>query len=103
MTDTNEDTPAEISVIRELRRGIDDIDREIVDLLAKRIELAVEIGRLKLQQGVDLRSPDREQGLLSVVRNEADRLGLDVDLVSSWFERILEYSRARQADALDLP
>jgi len=88
------------SQVEQLRAEIDDIHREIVELLARRVEISVEIGRLKSQQGADLRSLDREMDLFAGVQAEAERLGLDQAMVTEWFERIVEYSRRRQDEAL---
>jgi chorismate mutase len=86
--------------LEKLRAEIDSIHREIVELLARRVEISVEIGRIKSDRGVDLRSIERETDLLAGVRAEAERLGLDQEVVTQWFERIVEYSRRRQDEAL---
>ncbi len=101
MNEPDQESPVDAPGIEELRRHIDEIDREIVELLARRVDVAIAIARLKTAEGIDLRSPDREEDLLAVVRTEAERLGLDVGLVSGWFVSILEYSRMRQADTRD--
>ena len=88
------------SRVEELRAEIDQIHREIVQLLARRVELSVEIGKLKAEKGIDLRSLDREQNVFADVEQEAVRLGLDSEVVSEWFQRIVDYSRRRQLDSL---
>jgi len=89
-----------LGIVR-LRADIDLVDREIVRLLARRIERAVEIAHIKVQEGMPLRSPDREVDLLADVRDEAERLGLDPKVVHRLFEEIVEYTRAEQRRAVN--
>lgn len=89
--------------IVHLRADIDVIDREIVRLLARRVKGAVDIARIKVDQGIPLRSPDREDDLLADVREEAERLGLDAKVVHELFVEIIAYSRNEQAEAIRNP
>ena len=66
-----------------------DDDREIVRLLARRVKRAVEIAQIKVEEGIPLRSPDREVDLLADVREEAERLGLDPKVVHRLFEEVV--------------
>ncbi len=51
--------------LEELRRGIDDVDARLIDLLNARARIVVEIGQLKRQMGSQqFYSPDREQAVL---------------------------------------
>ncbi len=88
-----------LGIVR-LRADIDLVDREIVRLLARRVKRAVEIAHIKVEEGIALRSPDREVDLLADVRDEADRLGLDPKVVQRLFEEILDYSRQEQRRAV---
>jgi chorismate mutase-like protein len=51
--------------IQNWRKKIDAIDRTMLQLLNLRTELALEVGRLKGEQGLSLRVPAREQEILS--------------------------------------
>jgi len=53
--------------LEELRRQIDALDEQIVDLLNQRARIVVEIGRIKAAQGVPVYSPDREKAVLGKV------------------------------------
>lgn len=86
--------------IVSLRADIDLVDREIVRLLARRVKRAVEIAEIKVEEGIPLRSPDREVDLLADVRDEAERLRLDPKVVHQLFEDILDYSRLEQRRAV---
>ncbi|MBI5491312.1 MAG: prephenate dehydratase [Deltaproteobacteria bacterium] len=47
--------------IEELRRGIDDVDIEILELLNKRAELVIEVGKAKSREQRDFYAPERER------------------------------------------
>lgn len=51
--------------LESLRREIDLIDSEIIRLLDRRFEIAREIGRIKLDRGLDIHDPDREGEILN--------------------------------------
>jgi 3-deoxy-7-phosphoheptulonate synthase len=82
--------------ISRVRRHIDQIDRQIVRLLARRQDLSLEIGRVKQARGLPVHIPDREGELLEIVCEEATHLGLDVNHVQALFEGVLAESRRLQ-------
>lgn len=82
--------------ISRVRRHIDQIDRQIVRLLARRQELSLEIGRVKQSRGLPVHIPDREEELLDIVREEAEHLGVDSDHVEELFALVLAESRHLQ-------
>ncbi len=47
--------------LKELREGIDEIDRKILSLLNERARLVIEIGRIKTREKRDYYSPERER------------------------------------------
>lgn len=82
--------------INRLRNRIDLIDREIVRLLARRQQLAVEIGKVKAERDMPVQIPSREQELLDIIREEAIHQGVDPDHAAELFEIVLEESRRMQ-------
>ena len=50
--------------IEDLRGDIDDIDRELLSLMARRLEIAMEINRAKLRARLPLRDAAREEQVL---------------------------------------
>ena len=82
--------------IHRLRTTIDQIDRQIVRLLSNRQDLALEIGRVKAEQGLPIYIPDRESELLSIIEEEATRAGLDPGHIRALFQLVLAESRRLQ-------
>lgn len=82
--------------IVELRREIDQINQQLLLLLADRQDVSVAIGALKVARGLPLYSEDREAELLETFRRDATRLDLDPDYVEEFMRVILEHSRAAQ-------
>src|SRR5579872_340399 len=52
-----------------LRAKIDEIDRQLIELLNARASIVVEIGKLKQSQGTPIYAPDREKAVLDRVRS----------------------------------
>lgn len=82
--------------ISRVRRHIDQIDRQIVRLLARRQELSLEIGKVKQARGLPVHIPGRESELLEIVRDEAAHLAVDPQHVEDLFELVLAESRRLQ-------
>lgn len=85
--------PAGLLQTREL---IDDLDGELLGLLARRAELSRRAGRAKAERGLTVTDPSRESQLLSARRRGAAELGLDADAVEEIFQAILKFSRSVQ-------
>ena len=84
-----------------LRDEIDRIDREMILLVARRLRRAIEIAERKREQGMPLRSPEREAELLAEVRSEAEQLGIDPEFVAALFDTVLEHTRRAQHRAVE--
>src|SRR5215203_4542038 len=54
--------------LEELRRRIDGVDEQLVDLLNARARIVVEIGRLKQQHNAPIYAPERERAIMEKVR-----------------------------------
>jgi prephenate dehydrogenase len=83
-------------VLVETRTMIDEIDREILALLAQRAELGRRAGAEKERIGRAIRDRAREEALLDERRTWAGERGLDADAVSGVFDAILHLSRRAQ-------
>lgn len=49
--------------LKELRQAIDDVDRDLLKLFNKRMELSREVGRIKADKGLTLFDPGREEAI----------------------------------------
>jgi len=87
------DLGARAPELRETRDLIDDLDREIVRLLARRGQLSRRAGRVKARAGRPIRDAGRESALLAERRRWAGEEDLDAAAVAAIFEKILGLSR----------
>ena len=81
------DIPAELLAIRQ---RIDDIDQDLVALLAERFKLTHEIGLLKANRELDPLDPHREAQKLEALTALSEAGKLDPDLVRDIFRRIMQ-------------
>lgn len=77
--------------ITDWRRKIDAIDTAMLHLLNLRTELALEVGRLKSEEGVALRAPVREQEILARMK-DLNPGPLDGEAVEKIYQLILDQS-----------
>jgi prephenate dehydrogenase len=82
----------------EIRELIDELDGELMALLARRVELSRRAGRNKARRGEAVRDPAREKQLLDERAGDAQRRGLDPDGVRDVFEAIMRHSRTVQRE-----
>jgi chorismate mutase/prephenate dehydrogenase len=92
VSDSRDDDP-----LASLRERIDGVDREVLDLLKRRMDILTELAAVKREHGLRIRDPEREQRILSERRGRALELGLSGELVESLFRLILWASRDYQA------
>jgi chorismate mutase/prephenate dehydrogenase len=88
-----EDPP---TALEELRRDIDAIDKQVVDLLAQRYGKVQKVVALKKAQGIPVYHPAREEDLISQRREQALRAGLSPDHIEELYRCIQRQSRMRQ-------
>lgn len=82
--------------LRQTRDLIDELDRDLVALLARRAVLANRAGQIKAQHGHGVRDPGREQKLLQARRQLAENHNLDPEGISRVFEAVMRFSRDLQ-------
>ena len=78
--------------ISDWRIEMDRIDERLVELLNRRANCAIEIGRLKHEQGLPIYSASREAQVLEHVAG-ASAGPLQTDAIRRLFERIIDESR----------
>ena len=79
-----------------LRDEIDDIDGQLVALLAKRRAVTTKVGLLKSEVGMPIFAPEREATLLSVRRQQAIEAGLSPELIEDILRRLMQDSYISQ-------
>lgn len=88
------------------RKEIEIIDRQLVELFERRMEMAAVIGEYKSENGLPVRDHDREQTLternLSFIKNNdikpyyAEFLGKIIDLSCEYQQKIINGRRAEK-------
>jgi chorismate mutase/prephenate dehydrogenase len=81
----------------ELRAQLDELDRQVLELLARRMEIVGGVARYKRAENIEIRDASREQQLLAAKRALAVKLGLDPEAIESIYRQILTASRDHQA------
>jgi len=82
--------------LERFRDGIDRIDDQIVDLLVRRQEIAVEIGRIKISRGLDILDPAREEGILRRLEPSGGKV-LAPESIRCIFSEVISAARSVQA------
>ncbi|MAG59924.1 hypothetical protein CMO96_04005 [Candidatus Woesebacteria bacterium] len=75
-----------------LRKSIDQVDKQLVKLLARRVRLVKEVGKYKKENREAIRDPKRE---LVIIKNKvaaAKKLGLSATFVKKLWKLLFEES-----------
>ncbi|RZH78975.1 chorismate mutase, partial [Staphylococcus aureus] len=75
--------------LQNLREQIDQVDKTLLSLLAKRMQLVAEVGEVKNRHGLPIYAPDREAAMLASRRNEAEKMGISADLIEDVLRRVM--------------
>lgn len=81
--------------LEELRKQIDEIDAKILELINKRAELALEIGKIKLKEKEKYYVPEREKEICRRLL-EKNKGPLSDELVRSIYQQIMSASLTLQ-------
>jgi chorismate mutase/prephenate dehydrogenase len=82
--------------LKMLRNEIDEIDGQLVELLAKRRVVTTKVGELKSEVGMPIYAPEREAELLSVRRQQALVAGVSPELIEDILRRLMRDSYVSQ-------
>ena len=85
--------------IEDLRLRIDELDRQLVDLLSERARAAQMIGRMKAASSHPVYEPDRERIVYENIR-AANKGPLPDTELTHIYERIIDVMRALQRNEL---
>lgn len=85
-----------MKTLEALRAQLDLLDRELLELAARRQALSSEIARVKSATGHSTRDFRREREVLLQARNRADQVGISPDLAESLLRLLIRSSLATQ-------
>ena len=83
-----EDDKSYKHLLDEIREGIDDVDKEIVDIISKRIELVKKIGEFKKEQDLTTFQVDRWNEVFKSRIDWAIEKGLEKDFIEDLYKVI---------------
>jgi len=86
--------------ILALRARIDEIDGQILSLLAQRQIQVEKVVKLKKIHNIPVYHPAREEDLISKLRVQANKTNLDPDFMEDLYRLILRQSRVKQIDQM---
>lgn len=78
--------PAELA---RLRTRIDDLDRQLLDILSRRLAVCHEVARIKEEQDLPIIQPQRVRDVVTRRRQEAIDLGMDPDFAEQVMRAVL--------------
>ena len=84
--------------LQEIRRNIDRIDQELVDLFCRRMELAAQVAAYKKENNMAIFVPEREQQILDAI---AEQAGPEMAAyVRKLYASLLELSKDYQSEVI---
>ena len=83
--------------LERLREQIEAVDEELVALIGRRLDLVLEVGRIKEALGLPVMDPPREAKVVRRVAAMARRKGVDEELTRDVVWRIIASARDAQA------
>jgi chorismate mutase/prephenate dehydratase len=86
--------------LADARRMLDQVDRQLVELLSRRLQTVAEIAQIKAEGLSFLRDHDRETELMTRIEGWARELGIDQFRVQEIFREIIAMSLKAQEEAL---
>src|ERR1043165_7012423 len=90
------DPTAALAELATCRDAIEAIDRQIIELLARRLALGRRTGELKRTAGLPILDPTREAAVIRRVAGEARQIGLPPEPIREVFWQIVGMSRRAQ-------
>ena len=92
--------PEDCQTMAEVRAGVDAIDRQVVELIARRFRFMDAAARIKPDRGV-VRDEERKAEVLAKVDRTAEQAGIDRALMAGIYEELIERSIAYELVEFD--
>lgn len=86
--------------LEHLRQLMDSLDAEIIDLIARRMELSERIGEVKKDCNMTAYQPERWREIVETRGDRAERLNMQKEFIIALYQKIHDESIRRQLDVL---
>lgn len=86
--------------LEDYRREIDSIDKELIALFEKRMNVAIKVGEYKKERSLPIFNAKREEEVIEKNINLLNNKEYS-EITRSYFEKIMELSRSLQADLME--
>jgi chorismate mutase len=85
--------------LEELREEIRTIDRELVELIARRTYVADTIAEVKEGKGLPTTDEEQEQRVMDRAGENAEQFDVDANLVKAIFRLLIELNKVEQRES----
>ncbi len=86
--------------LEDLRKQIDNLDHRLVDLIAERMTIIREVGKMKQAAGSPIEDRLREQAILEKVKQLAQQRSLDPSEIEKIYQRLFYISKEMQGSTV---
>ena len=93
-------SPERCQTMSDVRAGVDQIDRDLVALLARRFGFMDAAARIKANRGA-VRDESRKQQVIDNVRREARAAGIPETVIAAVWDALIEGSIAYELERFD--
>jgi len=103
MTDDTHDGTGEFPLtdemtLEELREEIETIDKDLVELIARRTYVASSVARVKAERGLPTTDESQEAAVMDRAGRYAERFDVDPNLVKAIFRLLIELNKVEQRE-----
>ena len=98
-SESNDGVEAEEASLDELREEIEDIDREIVELIARRTYVADTVAAVKAERDLPTTDEGQEERVMERAGDNAERFDVDANLVKAIFRLLIELNKFEQRES----
>ena len=88
--------PAECESMSDVRAAIDELDDQLIALLARRVRYVERAARLKPRLGIPANAPDRVRQVMERIDAVASANGLPTDLAQLLWRQLIDWAIARE-------
>ena len=82
--------------LEQLRQRIDEINENIISLFAERLEVALEIAKIKREENLPVFDPIREGKQKELLKKTAEKHNISPAIIDEIFVVLVEYSKRMQ-------